>query len=92
MLTTGTGSGKSLAYFIPIVDDMLRRRARDGRKAISAIVVYSMNALCSRTNRLTSSCLPSPAGHLGGGEAHGWVGASGLRVRVHLPASVFIES
>jgi len=26
VLTTGTGSGKSLAYFIPIVDDVLRRR------------------------------------------------------------------
>ena len=28
VLTTGTGSGKSLAYFIPIVDDVLRRRSR----------------------------------------------------------------
>ena len=27
VLTTGTGSGKSLAYFIPNVDDVLRRRA-----------------------------------------------------------------
>ena len=33
VLTTGTGSGKSLAYFIPIVDDVLRRkRAGDGCK------------------------------------------------------------
>ncbi len=47
VLTTGTGSGKSLAYFIPIVDDVLRRRARDGRKGITAIVVYPMNALCN---------------------------------------------
>lgn len=47
-LTTGTGSGKSLAYFIPIVNDVLRRKrpgSRDGR--ISAIVVYPMNALCN---------------------------------------------
>jgi ATP-dependent helicase YprA (DUF1998 family) len=27
VLTTGTGSGKSLSYFVPIVDDVLRRRA-----------------------------------------------------------------
>ena len=48
VLTTGTGSGKSLAYFIPIVDDVLRRqRAGDDRKGISAIIVYPMNALCN---------------------------------------------
>ena len=46
VLTTGTGSGKSLSYFIPIIDDVLRRRAA-GRKGISAIVVYPMNALCN---------------------------------------------
>ena len=48
VLTTGTGSGKSLAYFIPIVDEVLRaKRAGDDRKGISAIVVYPMNALCN---------------------------------------------
>ncbi len=48
VLTTGTGSGKSLAYFIPIVDDVLRaKRAGDARKGITAIVVYPMNALCN---------------------------------------------
>ncbi len=47
VLTTGTGSGKSLAYFIPIIDDVLRRRASGGAKGISAIVVYPMNALCN---------------------------------------------
>lgn len=48
VLTTGTGSGKSLSYFIPIVDDVLRRR-RTGKasKSITAIVVYPMNALCN---------------------------------------------
>ena len=48
VLTTGTGSGKSLAYFIPIVDDVLRRRrAGDDATGITAIVVYPMNALCN---------------------------------------------
>ncbi len=42
VLTTGTGSGKSLAYLIPIVDAILRQRT-PGR--IQAIVVYPMNAL-----------------------------------------------
>ena len=48
VLTTGTGSGKSLAYFIPIIDSVLRRKhAGDTCKGISAIVVYPMNALCN---------------------------------------------
>ncbi|MCY4541262.1 MAG: DEAD/DEAH box helicase, partial [Rhodobacteraceae bacterium] len=48
VLTTGTGSGKSLGYFIPIVDDVLRRReAGEPCKGITAIVVYPMNALCN---------------------------------------------
>ena len=48
VLTTGTGSGKSLAYFIPIIDDVIRRRRTgDGPKGITAIVVYPMNALCN---------------------------------------------
>lgn len=48
VLTTGIGSGKSLAYFIPIVDDVLRRRRAGGApKGITAIVVYPMNALCN---------------------------------------------
>jgi ATP-dependent helicase YprA (DUF1998 family) len=44
VLTTGTGSGKSLAYFIPIVDALLREPVLD---RISAIVVYPMNALAN---------------------------------------------
>ena len=48
VLTTGTGSGKSLSYFIPIVDDVLRRKkSGDAGRGISAIVVYPMNALCN---------------------------------------------
>ncbi len=48
VLTTGTGSGKSLSYFIPIVNDVLRRKkSGDAGKGICAIVVYPMNALCN---------------------------------------------
>ncbi|MFB7091145.1 DEAD/DEAH box helicase [Streptomyces sp. NPDC056296] len=50
VLTTGTGSGKSLSYLIPIVDSVLREPNPDG---ISAIVVYPMNALAnSQKNEL----------------------------------------
>jgi ATP-dependent helicase YprA (DUF1998 family) len=44
VLTTGTGSGKSLAYIVPIVDHVLRRGSGRG---IRAIVVYPMNALAN---------------------------------------------
>ncbi|QDU96253.1 DEAD/DEAH box helicase [Lignipirellula cremea] len=44
VLTTGTGSGKSLAYIVPIVDHVLRHGSGKG---IQAIVVYPMNALCN---------------------------------------------
>ena len=49
VLTTGTGSGKSLAYMIPIVDSVLREPG----PGIKAIVVYPMNALAnSQENEL----------------------------------------
>src|SRR6266540_3539827 len=44
VVTTGTGSGKSLTYLIPIVNAVLTEPAR-GR--IKAIVVYPMNALAN---------------------------------------------
>jgi len=44
VLTTGTGSGKSLSYIIPIVDHVLRNGSGKG---IQAIVVYPMNALAN---------------------------------------------
>jgi very-short-patch-repair endonuclease len=44
VLTTGTGSGKSLAYMVPIVDRVLRH---PGQRGVKAIVVYPMNALAN---------------------------------------------
>ncbi len=48
VLTTGTGSGKSLAYIVPIVDKVLEAKATGTyRPGIKAIVVYPMNALAN---------------------------------------------
>lgn len=47
VLTTGTGSGKSLSYFIPIVDACLKAKETDTTPRTRAIVVYPMNALAN---------------------------------------------
>ena len=44
VVTTGTGSGKSLTYIIPIVDHVLRNGSGNG---VQAIIVYPMNALAN---------------------------------------------
>lgn len=62
VLTTGTGSGKSLSYVIPIVDHVLR----NGRgRGIQAIVVYPMNALANSQEGELKKFL-----QLGYGEGH----------------------
>ncbi len=43
VVSTGTGSGKSLTYLIPIVDRVFRDQP--GRHSVRAIIVYPMNAL-----------------------------------------------
>ncbi|MEV5550614.1 protein kinase [Streptomyces sp. NPDC052309] len=50
VLTTGTGSGKSLAYIVPIVNRVLHERDAEGPgagKRVRAIIVYPMNALAN---------------------------------------------
>ncbi|MFI5648810.1 DEAD/DEAH box helicase [Kitasatospora sp. NPDC051705] len=48
VLTTGTGSGKSLGYIVPIVDEVLRARERgDVERRTRAVIVYPMNALAN---------------------------------------------
>lgn len=47
VLTTGTGSGKSMAFFIPIIDKILRGRQADPKPRTRAIIIYPMNALAN---------------------------------------------
>lgn len=47
VVTTGTGSGKSLAFFIPIVDLILKACETDKTPRTRAIILYPMNALAN---------------------------------------------
>jgi hypothetical protein len=46
-VTTGTGSGKSLCFFIPIIDAAIRARAAGEERRTRAIVIYPMDALAN---------------------------------------------
>ncbi len=47
VVTTGTGSGKSLCFFIPIVNAILKAKRTDSAQRTRAIIIYPMNALAN---------------------------------------------
>ncbi|MBP8926991.1 MAG: DEAD/DEAH box helicase, partial [Pseudomonadales bacterium] len=47
VVTTGTGSGKSLSFFIPMIDRIIKGKAQDSSPRTRAIVIYPMNALAN---------------------------------------------
>lgn len=47
VVTTGTGSGKSLSFFIPVIDRILKAKEQDKFPRTRAIVIYPMNALAN---------------------------------------------
>ena len=62
LITTGTGSGKTEAFLIPILDHCRRERAA-GKPGIKAILLYPMNALATdqanRINDLLTASRPA---------------------------------
>ncbi|GBD36077.1 DEAD-box ATP-dependent RNA helicase CshA [bacterium HR36] len=46
VITTGTGSGKTEAFLLPVFDGILRRKA-EGVQGLQAVFVYPMNALAN---------------------------------------------
>jgi ATP-dependent helicase YprA (DUF1998 family) len=64
LVTTGTGSGKTEAFLYPILDHVLRAKAR-GVTGMKALILYPMNALANdQAQRLAEliTTLPSLAG------------------------------
>ena len=47
VVTTGTGSGKSLCYFLPIIDRILKAKATGEPPRTRAIIIYPINALAN---------------------------------------------
>ncbi len=47
VVTTGTGSGKSLCFFLPLVSAVLEARDSGGPRRTQAIIIYPMNALAN---------------------------------------------
>jgi ATP-dependent helicase YprA (DUF1998 family) len=47
VVTTGTGSGKSLCFFVPIVDAIIRAKKAGEAPRTRAIIIYPMNALAN---------------------------------------------
>ena len=47
IVTTGTGSGKSLCFFLPIVDAVVRARRAGEARRTRAVIIYPMNALAN---------------------------------------------
>ncbi|OEU96556.1 DEAD/DEAH box helicase [Streptomyces oceani] len=46
LVTTGTGSGKTESFLVPVLDHCRRERAR-GRRGVKAVLLYPMNALAT---------------------------------------------
>lgn len=47
IVTTGTGSGKSLCFFVPIIDRILKARRAGEAPRTRAVIIYPMNALAN---------------------------------------------
>ena len=90
VVTTGTGSGKSLCFFIPIVSHVLAARRANAQRRTQAVVVYPMNALANSQMEELSKFIDQVPGdrpitfaRYTGQEEHGPAEAGGRRSAGH---------
>ena len=76
LITTGTGSGKSEAFLIPILDHCLWARRR-GQSGIKALILYPMNALVADQERRIAQLLTDPDLRAAGVTGGVWIGDDG---------------
>jgi len=79
LITTGTGSGKSEAFLIPIADHCLWAR-RQGIKGVKALILYPMNALVVDQQRRIAQLLSAPELRSAGVSGGVWIGNDGTAV------------
>ena len=59
LVTTGTGSGKTEAFLVPVLDHC-RRARRAGKRGVKAVLLYPMNALATDQAMRISDLLDCP--------------------------------
>ncbi|MBL8679270.1 MAG: DEAD/DEAH box helicase [Myxococcales bacterium] len=62
VVTTGTGSGKSLCFFIPIVSAILAEKRKSAARRTRAIIIYPMNALANSQLEELNKFVPKAQG------------------------------
>ena len=88
IVTTGTGSGKTEAFLHPVLDHVLRARAR-GVTGVKALILYPMNALAAdQASRLARLIASDPA--LAGVRAAVYTGDSSARPNKRVTAESLI--
>jgi len=76
LITTGTGSGKSEAFLMPIVDHC-RWARQQGQHGIKALILYPMNALVVDQERRIAELLSAPELQAAGVTGGVWIGDDG---------------
>lgn len=91
LLTTGTGSGKTEAFLVPIVDHCVWARG-EGHIGIKALILYPMNALVADQERRLASLLADPLVAAAGVRGGVWIGQDPTATRTRVQTADHLVS